>query len=107
MGGECWARRGAAAVLERGCIQRGCLSCSPVSCRRGDVITPPRCCPQEGLTGALCGLGTPDICFVFVSCKSHENLPAMLRALRGRLAACTVLAGVVAPGILGKDTGER
>lgn len=38
-------------------------------------------------------------------CCSHVNLPVMLRALRAHLAACTLLAGVVAPGVLGRDTG--
>ena len=35
----------------------------------------------------------------------HANLPAMLLALRGQLAKCTLLAGVVAPGVVGHDTG--
>lgn len=29
----------------------------------------------------------------------------MLCALRAHLASCTLLAGVVAPGVLGRDTG--
>lgn len=38
---------------------------------------------------------------------SHENLPVLLRALRANLAKCAALAGVVAPGVLGRDTGAR
>ncbi|EFN59225.1 expressed protein [Chlorella variabilis] len=57
-----------------------------------------------GLTATLCGHGKPDICFVFVSSRSHANLPVMLRELRANLAKCTLLAGVVAPGVLGRDT---
>lgn len=57
------------------------------------------------LTKQLCGRGKPDICFVFVSARSHPNLPVMLRALRGHLASCTLLAGVIAPGVLGRDSG--
>ena len=38
---------------------------------------------------------------------SHPHLPIMLKALRSSLATCTVLAGLVTPGVLGRDTGER
>ncbi|KAL4419251.1 hypothetical protein ABPG77_001189 [Micractinium sp. CCAP 211/92] len=59
------------------------------------------------LTAKLCGHGKPDLCLVFVSPRSHGNLPVMLRALRAHLAACTLLAGMVAPGVLGRDTASK
>lgn len=59
------------------------------------------------LTAKLCGHGKPDLCLVFVSPKSHGNLPVMLRALRAHLAACTLLAGMIAPGVLGRDTASK
>ncbi|KAI7839029.1 hypothetical protein COHA_007171 [Chlorella ohadii] len=60
----------------------------------------------QTLTSQLCGRGKPDLCFVFVSPQTHPNLPLMLKALRGCLATCTVLAGLVSPGVLGRDTAS-
>ncbi|PRW58162.1 F-box only 22-like isoform B [Chlorella sorokiniana] len=60
----------------------------------------------ETLATQLCGRGKPDICFVFVSPQGHPHLPLILKALRSSLATCTVLAGLVTPGVLGRDTAS-
>ena len=90
-------------VSSRGCGARGMrlaarswgiapvLALSPAS---ACCLLPPGCTPSKPapLLPGLAG-------------RRRDNLPAMLGALRAHLASCTVLAGVVAPGVLGRDTG--
>lgn len=69
-------------------------------CMLGSQLSPPSQAAQRVAFGVTRSAPSPPL-----PARSHPNLPTMLRALRAHLASCTVLAGVVAKGVLGRDTG--